>query len=356
MKKIFLALSILGVLFFACKKEETPPAVEENNSIMPQNFKVEMSTSISNDGSEKTTGDTISGEDIYKNLRFFIRIGESSAEVVETLMKAIAVHGINKPMDITFTGDDGRIKHLVVTENVTYENINYKYKLNVEDSGKKALQLFWDNIPVKGVAIMSIYDMNRNENPALDGVLYKVEYSETEANYDARMIVSIHNLPVNTGDPGSMDNLKMFVGKKGDIIDVYGNSNHPNIKLIDSSYTGGRNYAFVARANNLLNIAVAKVALPPSSVTNTQDLFTTYSVDSVIRSEVKTMWPNAPDSVIDGYLINTKPPGYFTTAGFIGSGSTVPAINGFTTEFVDLSQLSPYIPNDIKTLVVSFQQ
>lgn len=356
MKKIFLLSSVILVLFFACKKEETPPAVEENNSIMPSNFNVEMSDAISNESTGKTNGDTLTGEDIYETMRFFIKIGESSAETVEAIMRAVATHGINRPMDITFAGDDGRSKHLVVTENATYEGVNYKYKLNVEDSGKKALQMFWDNAPVKGVAIMSFYDMDHNEHAALKGVLYKVEYSETEANYDARMIVTLYNLPLNSNDPGSINNMKMFVGKKGDIIDVYGNSNHPNIKLIDPAFTGGRNYAFVGRANNKLNIAVAKVGLPPSSVTANGNLFTTYAIDSVIRAEVKAAYPGATDEDIDPYLVNTAMPGYFSVDGFIGCGATLPSVTGFTSEFADLSQLYPYIPNDIRTLTIEFQQ
>lgn len=354
--KTLVLFIVISVFFYGCTKEKENSV--EPASIMPVAFKVDLNDAISSsDGVSKKTdsGDTISGNDIYKSIRFFIRVGESSAETVESLMFAVAKHKINKPMDIMFLGDDGRQKHLVVTENVIYENVTYQYKLNIEDSNTTALQLFWNTKPVKGVAIMSIYNINRKEDITLKNAFYKVEYSEAEANYDARMIVSISNLPLNPLDNGSINNLKLFVGKKGDIIDIYGNSNHPNIKLVDENFTGGRNYAFVAHGNKKLNIGVAMVALPPSSIASTSDMFTKYSVDSVFRAEVKIKFPSATDEIIDPYLKNTKPPGYFTSAGFVSSGTNIPSSDGFTSDFIDLSGLTPFIPNEIKNLSIKFQ-
>ena len=45
-------------------------------------------------------------EALYENLSFFIALGEGASEIVEEIMIAIAVHGINQPMELSFSGDD----------------------------------------------------------------------------------------------------------------------------------------------------------------------------------------------------------------------------------------------------------
>ena len=57
-------------------------------------------------------------------------------------------------------------------------------------------------------------------------------------------------------DEFSMRNLRMFVGKKANIVDVYGNSNHPRANLFNENAVGF-NYAFVASSDANENIAVA---------------------------------------------------------------------------------------------------
>ena len=68
------------------------------------------------------------------------------------------------------------------------------------------------------------------------------------------MVVSITN--IQDEDEGFLDNMKMFVGKNGDLIDVYGNSNHPELTILDPDFQGGRSYAFVARGDQAVMSSV----------------------------------------------------------------------------------------------------
>lgn len=357
---LFLA-TITLLIIGSCKKEEEDNKDTNPESILPQNIVVDIPSSISSSQSGKsgkvykTAVDTLSGEEIYESLRFFIAVGEQSAEIVNAIISAIKQYNIDKPMTITYTSnDDGRSKTLVVAENQSYDGVTWQYGLTITDQDSAdAMKVFWNKSPKKGVAIMSPYDINRTEDPSLAGVLYKIEYSEAgELGYNKHMIVSITDYPVQ--DIFGIDNLKMFVGKNGDFIDVYGNSNHPNIILADTTFTGGRNYAFVARGHDVDNVGLAIVALPPSSVNTTTDILDTYSIINVITEELNNAGITDTNA-INAYLSNAEAPGYFIAPnGFVSSGSNVPSHIAFTSTFVDLSALNPYIPNDIKNLIISF--
>jgi midasin (ATPase involved in ribosome maturation) len=81
-------------------------------------------------------------------------------------------------------------------------------------------------------------DIN-NDGPAM----FSVEYSEKGmGDYESYMIVKITDLPVESATMPvcACNAIKLFVGKKGDIVDVYGNSNHPNARFFtdDTVLTG----------------------------------------------------------------------------------------------------------------------
>ncbi len=148
----------------------------------------------------------------------------------------------------------------------------------------------------------------------------------------------------------------MFVGKKGDILDVYGNANLPKAKIIDTTHVDGYNWAFVARSNDKLNISVAQVALPPCTLNNLTNIFSTYSILNVLTAEINEAYPLASQEQIDAFLVNTNTPAYFNgTQGFLSCGPVKPTSPaGFTNEFVDLSNLEPYYPTMINALNISF--
>ena len=77
-----------------------------------------------------------------------------------------------------------------------------------------------------------------------------------------------------------------------------------------------------------------------------------YSVYNVLYNEVKTVWPNASDEILEAWLTNTEAPGFFNENGFI-QGGEAPG-----DEFLPLAErilgLSPYNPKSIANLEIMF--
>lgn len=327
---------------------------------IPSQFSVDIPQAISDNAgglSGRISGDgdgVIEGDEIYESLRHFIKIGEGSAEIVEfTLLVAVALE-VQNIRSFTFESeDDNREKRIDLVEGVTRGGVAYDYEMTMIDvaDNELALQLLWNTDPVEGVAILKPYNINRNEDRDEPDALVKIEYSEDDATYDATMTVSIVGItPVENGD---IDNMKMFVGKKGDIVEVMGNSNHPNIEIIDTDFTGGRNYAFVGRGDESTDLGVVKLALPPSSTT-TDDVLEDFSVYAVLQAEINAV-ANLDQSIIDAILAEAHSPAYFNNDGFITSGEdNKPA--SFDAAFVDLSGMNPFVPNDIQNLDFDFIQ
>ena len=362
--KNLLLLSMIActIGFQSCKKNDAVPEVEE--SIIPGNFMVDIPQSISDVNASKSGSDTLNGNEIYQHLRTFIHVGESSAMIVNHIMFAIKVHKINKAMSLSYTSDDdGRAKNLVVLENADFDGKTWEYQLTITDvlsesnaDGGKGIQVFWNQNPVEGIAIMKPYNTDRTENAVIPDAIFRIDYSEAgQYGYDAHMIVSIANLPLANPlvDPYSMKTLKMFAGKSGDVVDVFGNSDHPNAKFFTDST--GFNWAFVASGNQTTNIGVAEVGLPSRSLDETSRtvLLKDYSIKNVFTDEINRAWPGIDSATVAGYLHNTEAPGYFDTNGFI-QGGTSPGSQYDPLETI-MNKLSPYNPKDISNLTISFK-
>jgi hypothetical protein len=388
LKKFLIPVTLmLGALILSHCTKENP---EENNdeSILPGQFKVDIPSSISNDGSagtrKKSTheDDTVSGDDLYEHLTNFIALGEASADLVEDIILAIALYDLDQPMEFSYEGDDdGRTKNLVIVENSTYEGNSYQYQMDVTDAdseenedGGIAMQIFWNNSPIEGVALLKPYNIDRTGSADAGDAVYKLEYSEStradNLGYDAIMIVTIVDIPL--ADPAidqfAIDNLKMFAGKKGDIVDVYGNSNHPNAFYNIDDELKGLNWAFVASGNKENDYGVAEVGLPKSSAdisTRSEilednsikavwtNLMTTYIVDEYAAVGI-TLQPSEVGTFIQPYLQNADAPGYFDNDGFI-QGGTSPG-NNWNDLVTRLQDLSPYNPKEVSELTVFFKE
>ena len=169
------------------------------------------------------------------------------------------------------------------------------------------------------------------------------------------MVVAVADLPVEhpLENPYSMSTLKMFAGKNGDVIDVYGNSNHPNATF----FTGdsGFNWAFIASGSDSKDIGVAEVGLPPSNLDepSKEVLLDYYSIKDVFTREIYEVWPNIDQESVDAYLYNTGAPGYFANHGFVQGGVSP----GEEYEVLEsrLNRLSPYNPKEITNLSISFK-
>ena len=373
MKKIrnytkgFILLA-MAISFMACEENNFKP--ESNESILPENFKVDIPNSISNNNArfKSTEGDTLNGNEIYENLTNFIAIGEGSADIVEAIIWHLRIFDIYDVIDLTYVSDeDGRVKHMEIVEGGEYTNQTWEYTLTVTDvesavnaDGGVALKLYWNTSPVAGVALLKPYNINRADDDGLGDAMYSIEYSEAGmGEYDAYMIVQIANIPLPNAElePYAANNIKMFVGKKGDIIDVYGNSNHPNATFFTEET--GFNWAFIASGDENKDISVAEVSLPPTTLdTPSRDIILKdYSIKNVLTDEINTWFldnlgirPNDED--LANYLMNADAPGFFNQSGFI-QGGTAPSDE--YNELVDrLTHLSPYNPAEINALSIEF--
>ncbi|MCH8318694.1 MAG: hypothetical protein IIA88_09415, partial [Bacteroidetes bacterium] len=290
------ALLLLFVIFAAsCKKEKEKEPQPTPGNIMPAKMSVNVPNSISSStpGTGRLSGshcppkgDSIQGCEIYEQLRLFIEIGNNSGKIVEFLMTAIRQNNINKAMTFQLTGDDGRTKDYEVVANpVDNTGKTWEFKLEVEDSVNTALQLWWNINPVEGLVILNLYHIDRVDNPDAVNMMYQIEYSEDKVitGYDARMIVTITGITEPNPNSWSVDNFRMGVGINGKIVDVWGNSNHPNAFLIDSTtIPRGRNYAFVARGDTALDIGVAELAIVPSTEPTNTTILTDFAIYNVL--------------------------------------------------------------------------
>jgi len=359
---IILAL-VMAFGMYSCKKDDPIPPSTKN---IPKKFSVDIPSSLSRDesGRKDILADTLNGNVIYWHLSTFIHATEKSAEFVQLIMVAISTYNINHAMQFSYLSqEDGRVKNVVVIENSSFESTTWEFQLTITDAasesnadGGKALQIFWNTNPVKGIAILKVYNADRTNWVDYPDAMYRINYSEAgEGGYSHQMTVSISDLPLASPvqNPYSMHTMKMFAGKNGDYVDVYGNSNHPNAKFFTSQT--GFNWAFVASCNTPLNIAVAEVGIPESTL-NSNDrivILKDNSIKNVFTDQIYEVWPSVSSTDLANYLHNTTPPGYFNSNGFV-QGGTAPSGNYGPIEG-RMNTLSPYNPVDITNLTIAFK-
>ncbi len=368
MKKysLFTIVALMtGILFFtSCQKDEITQPV--NDEILPENFKVDLPSALSYESlSLKSANvDTLKGNEVYQHLGNFIHIGETGAEIIQEIIRNIRVFNINKPMSISYVSeDDGRVKNLVVTRSPFYDGVTWEFKATITDAesegnadGGKAIQIFWNRNPIKGIALMKPYNIDRRENADNEDAMYRVDYSEAgEHGYNAEMTVYAAYLKLENplDNPYSMSSMKMFAGRKGNIIDVYGNSDHPNAILLSGK--AGFDWAFIASGDKETDLGVAEVGLPPVNLDEPSRnvLLGYYSLQKVLTREIYDVWPGIDEESVNAFLYNTAAPGYFDSNGFV-SGGTAPG-TGYETMERRLKWLSPYNPKEITTLQIQFQ-
>ncbi|MEP1094233.1 MAG: hypothetical protein ABJG78_03950 [Cyclobacteriaceae bacterium] len=357
--KAIKAIFLLSSLIFLsnCGSDDS---VNTDSIIIPNSFTVDVPSSISsNTGalSGRTNGDGdgfIEGDEIYESLRGFIYVAEESAEIVEFVLDVAEELEKAEVTSFTFTGEeDGREKRISLAQNVTKGGATFQFEMTVFDTENEdqALQLVWSANPIEGIAIINPYHLERTggANPE---TFIRISYSENLFGYQEGMQVQIAGLEAE--ENGDIDNMALFVGRNGEEVDVIGNSNHPNLVIVDEGFIGGRAYAFVGRANETTNIAVVDLALPPSSASSTTDLFEDYSVFSVLEEEIESAGI-VDQTTIDAILVEAQSPAYFDATGFVTSGEANKPLD-FSAIFVDLTGLTPFVPSEVQNLKISFVQ
>ena len=361
-------LMAIAMMLVATSCDENPEITSEQ-SLLPDNFRVEIPSAIMKEASDdggRTKDDILQGNDIYEHLGNFIAIGDAAAEIAEEIVIGLHKYKIDRILSLSYTSDDDhRVKNLLVESNVEFEGKLWEYQLTVTDAesegnpdGGKAMQVFWNKgRPIMGVAILKPYNIDRDENPEMGDALVRIDYTEESTRgYDAEMEVFISGLPVPSPlqDPYAMSTLHMFAGKVGDVVDVYGNSNHPNAILFAGNT--GFNWAFVASGSDESEIGVAEVGLPPSQLDESDRnvLLKDYSIQNVFTTEINAVWPGLDPALLATYLQNTAAPGYFNEkAGFLSGGeSPGPEWDALAAR---LENLSPYNPLETSNLTVAFK-
>lgn len=366
MKKLSFILSFIfvaAVFFTSCDPKETKP---EDQNIVPETMTVDIPASLSSSSTVKsTTGDIPAGNELYEHMRNFIHAGDEASQIVSAIIHTIRTYNLSAEMSFSYqSDDDGRTKNVVITANSEFEGAVWDWQMNITDAdsegnddGGMAMQIFWNTGTVKGISIIKPYNLDRRTEHLYTDAMYRIDYSEAGENgYEQEMTVYISgiDLPDASTDPYAMQTMKMTVGKKGNIVEVFGNTNHPNASI--GMNEEGVNWAFVAAGTVDTDLGVAEVGLPPSNldVRNRETILGTYSLYNVLEAEVLKWYPNATQDILNIYLQNAKAPAYFNaTDGFVAAGTAPNFDYGDLDQAIE--QLVPYMPLEVSDLEIEFK-
>jgi hypothetical protein len=369
LSKQFLFVLLIGALGFTACENTFNDGPEVQESILPDELTVEIPASLSADLAMHKSAvavDTLKGREIYGHLRFFIHSGHAAARITRDVIHVLKTYNIDQVKTLTYESeDDGRIKNLVVVEAPEFEGRTWEYGLTITDAesegnpdGGKALQIFWSASGGSrvGITLINPYNLDRSHDGRWAKAMYRIDYSgRGERGYDRYMIVSIADLPDVEPllAPFAMNAMKMFVGAKGDFVDVFGNTSHPNAKFLSEKV--GYNWAFVASASKSRDIAAVELGLPLNTVDSNDRvvLLERNSIYNVLYNEVMTVWPHSSEEIINAWLTNTEAPGYFNEGGFI-QGGTAPS-DEYLPLVERIALLTPYNPSMIAALEINFQ-
>ena len=363
-KNSFILALIVMVFCFSCQKDSFE--LYEDNAI-PDRFSVEIPQSLkkaTENSLKNNSGEVLKGTDIYKHLATFIYVGDNAAKIIEGVIIDIRQLGLSQPMSFSYQEkDDNRVKDVQIIENAEFEGSVWDYQMTIVDADSKsnedggiALQVFWNVGIVEGLAIMKPYNINRDGEPLFTSATFRVDYSEAnESGYDQQMTVYISGLtlPVAFVNRFAMETMKMTVRKKGDLVELFGNSNHPNAYWFSSET--GFNWAFVAAGQLGSGIGIAEVGLPPSNLKSTDRavILGTYSLKNVFTNEISSVWPFIDQALLALHLQDADAPGYFGTSGFIAGGSSPGS--SYNTLETAIEDLVPYNPYEVTNLSLTFK-
>jgi hypothetical protein len=103
------------------------------------------------------------------------------AKIVHDIIRSIRHYEINRPMEVTFeSDDDGRVKHLVVVKDSEFDGQVWEFQLTITDvdsegneDGGKALQVFWNRNPMKGISILKPYNIDRVNSADMGDAMFR---------------------------------------------------------------------------------------------------------------------------------------------------------------------------------------
>lgn len=363
MKIRLLIVNILfaSIVLSSCSKDEE---YRKSPTFLPQTFSVSLPEALSNSNTLKNSTNADAGSVLNEQLATFINIGEGAGEYMEDIILSITRFDIDGPTSKSFVSDlDGRSKTIQIITSSEYDGtvwenqmiISDKESFKNEDKGI-GVQFFWNNAPVKGVAIVKLYNWNRDNPEGLINTMCKIEYSETgDSGYESAMTISISDWDAAFKTPQyQLENLKMFAGKNNNTVDVYGCSTHPKAWIINKNPIG-YSFAYAAAGNYTANIGLAEIGLPllGENLTSRNEILELNSLKNTISAQVLKKYPSLSESLLKPFLVNTEAPGHFDNNGFI------PTKNVDNDNFLELNEhikkLTPYNPQLINELSIAFK-
>ncbi|MCL3782358.1 hypothetical protein EMN47_18405 [Prolixibacteraceae bacterium JC049] len=353
MKRYFLYMSFLMVtlsmLFVSCSNSDDPkPPVE----VFPQVIYLDIPRFIDKPVDEGMKDDVITGKDVYFHSAQAVTLIRTGAVEVNNLLAYLRANGFLKEKTFQFV-QAGEVKKGTVNRNVLREGKNWKYEFLLKDpKGNLAFQYLWNPAEREAISIYAPYYYDKKKFEKSKELVYRIDYAVKKVG-NPEMTISLSGYPEIFKSTYELDNLKFHVKRSGDIIELAGNVNYPRFKLTKNE-TKNRSYALMLKLNKALGIGVAKVAVPPSTLENVDDVYAKYELYNVIKKVVDT-FPKEEKDKLASKLNEIKSPAFFVGGkGFVSAGTPPAGVNGFTRSFQDFSKLKPFVPAKVKALDVQF--
>ncbi len=355
---ILLVLSILS----SCDLFNQEPIEEEKIEIIPDKIYVDIPNSICSSELEERFK-TMTGDSIYNYMRYFVYLSQNANRIVQKTYNRLLSIDNQGVLEFSFTGVDGITKNVIIRENYPIDGDSSYYYMEIYNKNYSdlALKSVWKFNPLQQIIIFHPSKLDQNEMTDHPNALVRIEYQvQAEGtDYDTLSSTFIYGLTDTIAHIYTPDNILLSIGKKGNMIELIGSTNNPNAYFFDTNYSGGRNWTFFAKADNVKNIACAQIALPPSWVESIENIFADYSIKKVFADELRISNPEFA-YLTDLELFNMvginpeelESPGYFDSEGFISAGPNIPA--GF--ENLDNFELfGPYIPKTVRDSTIILQ-
>ncbi len=370
-KKAYILLLFIAIIYFGCKKTIIP----QNQNILPQNISVPIPHSLSANIEINEKGGVanipFTGRNVYRYLRRFIFYSEKAVNLIKKQIKFLSNYNISQNYSLTISGQDNRPKYIEIKTNQFFDGQNWQYSLTISDlqteSQKQdsgiAMLMYWNLNPTKVCIIAIPFNLDRKNFYNSKNTIIRLDYSQKpgiKTKYNEIMTVWIANFPVNPLQRFSMQNLKIVFARNDSRIDIYGNTSHPYAWLLLQRDTPGINWAFIASADINKHLAVAQIGLPPNylDTDNRTTILDSFSVYNVLKREYKQWFIERfgytpPQDSVNQFLNEALAPGFYNASGFVQAGHSPDRDYEFLIG--NLQYLSPFNPYTIANLDIDFK-
>ncbi len=357
---LFFNIFFVLVLFPCCDLFDHSLEETEKREIIPQNVGIDIPGSLSSD-EEAERFKSLTGDSVYSYLRYYVYLSENANLVLQKTynrLRSIDTQGIT---EFSFTGLDGFTKLVSLKQNYEVEADTFDFYMEIFDQtySNIALKAIWNENPLNQIILFQPSKLNHLEMKDHPDAMVKIEYSIPLQDNQYDTIASSYLSKLSTFGSGIYmpDNILITIGKKASALSITGSVNVPKAYIFDITYTGGRNWTFLANADEVKNIASAQIALAPSYLENTENIFTEYSVHKVFADELRISRPDLAYLSDDELFVEVgidpselQSPVFYDISGFLSAGETPSGYESLLN--FDFSE--PYIPIIVRDSTVSF--